>query len=131
MVILHYEVTSMKKVVIIVVISMLCVGVQAKSQEPQFEIIASSNQEEDIKEMYQLKDRLIDDYKEWVKGVNNKDQVLADHVSDYHATYKQGVYKVVMGEGKGKSLKGDLKVNYCESTKDIKTKSFLFGWLFD
>ena len=121
----------MKKVVIIVVISMLCVGVQAKSQEPQFEIIASSNQEEDIKEMYQLKDRLIDDYKEWVKGVNNKDQVLADHVSDYHATYKQGVYKVVMGEGKGKSLKGDLKVNYCESTKDIKTKSFLFGWLFD
>ena len=46
------------------------------------------------------------------------------------ATYKQGVYKIVLGKGKGKSLSGEMKVNYCESTKDIETKSFLFDWLF-
>jgi len=119
-----------KMIVVIILIGMLCIGVHARSQEPQFEIIANSYQETDIKKMYEVKSQLIEDYKIWVKGVKDKDQVLADHTNEYHATYKQGVYKIVLGEGKGKSLKGDLKVNYCESTKDIETKSFLFGWLF-
>lgn len=120
----------MKKGLCILLIGMLCMSVQAKSQEPQYKIIANSNQEADIKEMYKIKDQLLEDFKGWVKGVDNKEQVLADHQSDYQATYKQGVYKIVLGEGKGKSLSGEMKVNYCESTKDIETKSFLFGWLF-
>lgn len=120
----------MKKFIIIVIMCMLCVGVHAKNQEPKFEIIANSNREEDIKQMYEIKSQLIEDYKIWVKGVSDKDQVLADHVHEYDAIYKQGIYRIVLGEGEGKSLTGELKVNYCESTKDIKTKSFLFGWLF-
>lgn len=120
----------MKKVIFIVLIGMLFVSVEAKSQEPQYKIIANSNQESDIQEMYEVKNNLLKDYKEWVKGVNNKDQVLADHQLDYHATYKQGIYCIVLGDGKGKTLSGELKVNYCESTQDIETKSFLFDWLF-
>ena len=121
----------MKKVYIFIVLGfMLGVSVHAKSQEPQYKIIANSNQESDIKEMYEVKGKLLEDFKTWVKGVDNKDQVLADHQSDYQATYKQGVYKIVLGKGKGKSLSGEMKVNYCESTEDIETKSFLFDWLF-
>ena len=121
----------MKKVYIFIVLGfMLGVSVHAKSQEPQYKIIANSNQESDIKEMYEVKGKLLEDFKTWVKGVDNKDQVLADHQSDYQAIYKQGVYKIVLGKGKGKSLSGEMKVNYCESTKDIETKSFLFDWLF-
>jgi len=112
----------MKKVYIFIVLGfMLGVSVHAKSQEPQYKIIANSNQESDIKEMYEVKGKLLEDFKTWVKGVDNKDQVLADHQSDY---------KIVLGKGKGKSLSGEMKVNYCESTKDIETKSFLFDWLF-
>lgn len=121
---------DMKKIVVVILVLMLCVSVQAKSKEPKYHIIANSNQEEDIQEMYRVKDHLLKDYKIWAKGVDDKDQVLADHQSDYDAVYKQGVYTIVLGEGKGKSLNGDIKVNYCESTKDIETKSFLFDWLF-
>lgn len=96
----------------------------------KYKIIANSNQESDIQEMYDIKNNLLEDYKEWVKGVDNKDQVLADHQKDYQASFKQGIYKIVIGKGKGKTLEGELKVNYCESTKDIKTKSLLFDWLF-
>ena len=120
----------MKKLVVIVLIGFLFISVKAKSEEPQYKIISHSYQEEDIKEMYKIKNELLKDYKEWVKGVNDKDQVLADHQNDYHAIYKQGVYEIILGDGKGKSLSGELKVNYCESTQDIEKKSFLFDWLF-
>ena len=46
----------MKKVYIFIVLGfMLGVSVHAKSQEPQYKIIANSNQESDIKEMYEVK----------------------------------------------------------------------------
>lgn len=120
----------MKKIIFLVLISMFCISVEAKSHEPQYKIIANSNQETDIKEMYTVKNQLLKDYKEWVKGVDDKDQVLADHQSDYHAQYDRGTYIITLGEGKGKTLSGELKVNYCESTSDIETKSLFFGWLF-
>ena len=120
----------MKKIIFVILAGMLCVSVQAKSHEPKYKIIANSNQESDIQEMYDIKNNLLEDYKEWVKGVDNKDQVLADHQKDYQASFKQGIYKIVIGKGKGKTLEGELKVNYCESTKDIKTTSLLFDWLF-
>ena len=121
----------MKRVYIFIILGLILgISVRAKSQEPQYKIIANSNQESDIKEMYKVKDELLEDFKIWVKGVDDKDQVLADHQSDYQATYKQGIYKIVLGKGKGKSLSGEMKVNYCETTKDIETRSFLFDWLF-
>lgn len=121
----------MKKIMcVFLIIGMLGISVHAKSQEPQYRIIANSNQDADIKEMYNVKKDLLENYKEWVKGVDDKDQVLADHQSDFDATYKQGEYKIILGKGKGKTLSGEMKVNYCESTKDIETKSFLFDWLF-
>ena len=120
----------MKKIVVVILLCMLCVGVQARSEEPKYKIISHSFQDKDIQEMYEVKTRLLKDYKEWVQGVYNKEQVLVDHQKDYHATFKQGVYTIVLGDGKGKSLSGELKVNYCESSQDIKKKSLFFDWLF-
>ena len=36
----------------------------------------------------------------------------------------------LQGKGNGKTLTGDLKVNYCETTEDIETKSLIWDWLF-
>ena len=120
----------MKKVYIFIVLGfMLGVSVHAKRQEPQYKIIANSNQESDIKEMYEVKGKLLEDFKTWVKGVDNKDQVLADHQNDYDASYYNGEYKIILGKGKGKTLTGELKVSYCTSSKEIKKKSF-FAELF-
>ena len=110
---------NLKKLIFIILVCMLCVSVEAKSQNPKYKIISNSYKQEDI-----------NDYKEWVKGVDNPDQALADHQDDYHATFKQGVYTIILGDGLGKSLTGDLKVNYCETTKDLKSKSLIWDWLF-
>ena len=85
--------------------------------------------ERDIKEMYKIKDSLISDYRRWIKGVDDIDQVLADHQKDYEASYYNGEYKIIIGKGKGKSLTGTLKASYCTSSKEIKKKSF-FAELF-
>ncbi len=121
----------MKKILcIITLMIMLTVGVYARNTEPKYKIISRSYQEQDIREMYDVKKSLLNDYKIWAQGVNDKDQVLADHQNDYHAKYQMGIYTIILGEGKGKTLTGDLKVNYCESTQDIHPHSFLFDWLF-
>ena len=125
---------NLKKLIFIILVCMLCVSVEAKSQNPKYKIISNSYKQEDINEMYEIKNELLIDYKEWVKGVDNPDQALADHQADhqddYHATFKQGVYTIILGDGLGKSLTGDLKVNYCETTKDLKSKSLIWDWLF-
>ncbi len=121
---------NLKKLIFIILVCMLCVSVEAKSQNPKYKIISNSYKQEDINEMYEIKNELLIDYKEWVKGVDNPNQALADHQDDYHATFKQGVYTIILGDGLGKSLTGDLKVNYCETTKDLKSKSLIWDWLF-
>ena len=112
----------MKKIIITVLILMNVVTVNASSNDPKYKIIANSNSERDIKEMYKIKDSLISDYRRWIKGVDDIDQVLADHQKDYEASYYNG-------KGKGKSLTGTLKASYCTSSKEIKKKSF-FAELF-
>ena len=119
----------MKKTIIIVLILMNVVTVNASSNDPKYKIIANSNSESDIKEMYKIKDNLISDYRKWIKGVDDIDQVLADHQKDYEAIYYNGEYKIIIGKGKGKSLTGTLKASYCTSSKEIKKKSF-FAELF-
>lgn len=36
-----------------------------------------------------------------------------------------GLYTIVLGEGKGKTLEGKLQVSYCTSSKEIHKKSWL------
>ena len=110
----------MKKIIIFLLIMMNLTSVCAVNETPRYKIIGSSYQQEDIDEMYKVKDQLLLNYKKWVKGVDDVYQVLADHQDDYN-----GFYTIVLGEGKGKSLEGKLQVSYCTSSKEIKKKSWL------
>lgn len=115
----------MKKTIIVLLILMNVVSVDASSNDPKYKIIANSNSERDIKEMYKVKENLIKDYRNWVKSVDDVDQVLADHQKDYQAKYYNGEYEIVLGKGKGKNITGTLKASYCTSSKEVKKKSFL------
>ncbi len=117
----------MKKIIVIALILMNVVSVNASSNIPKYKIVANSNSEKDIKKMYKIKNDLINDYRNWAKGVDDIDQVLADHQKAYDASYYNGEYKIILGEGK--TLTGELKVSYCTSSKEIKKKSF-FAELF-
>ena len=120
----------MKKVIVFLLFIFLLFDVSARDKIPKYKIISNSNSQNDIKEMYAVKNNLIKDYKIWSKSVDDIDQVLYDHQYLYNAVYDKGIYLIILGEGKGKELTGELKANYCESTKDIQKKSLLFGWLF-
>lgn len=115
----------MKKTIVVLLIMMNIVSVNASSNDPKYKIIANSNSDKDIKTMYETKDDLIKDYKDWIKSVDDVDQALADHQKDYQAKYYNGEYTIVLGAGKGKELTGTLKASYCVSSKEIKKKSFL------
>lgn len=117
-----------KLIIILILILLSIVNVDAFIQDPHYEIVSNSNAQNDIKEIYAIKKSLLKDFKEWSISVDSVDQVLYDHTSDYHATYENGIYKIVIGKGKGKTLKGVLKTNYCESTHEIKKKSILKEW---
>ena len=117
----------MKKTIVVLLIMMNIVSVNASSNDPKYKIIANSDK--DIKTMYETKDDLIKDYKDWIKSVDDVDQALADHQKDYQAKYYNGEYTIVLGAGKGKELTGTLKASYCVSSKEIKKKSF-FAELF-
>ena len=117
----------MKKTIVVLLIMMNIVSVNASSNDPKYKII--SNSDKDIKTMYETKDDLIKDYKDWIKSVDDVDQALADHQKDYQAKYYNGEYTIVLGAGKGKELTGTLKASYCVSSKEIKKKSF-FAELF-
>ncbi|WP_294581964.1 hypothetical protein [uncultured Thomasclavelia sp.] len=119
----------MRKLLIILIIMMNVVTVDASGNDPKYKIIANSNSDDDIEAMYETKDALIADFKTWAKGVDDIDQVLADHQKDYQAKYYNGEYTIVLGEGQGKELTGSLKTSYCVSSKEIKKKSF-FASLF-
>ncbi|RHM61861.1 MULTISPECIES: hypothetical protein [Coprobacillaceae] len=115
----------MKKFILILLICMNLTNIQAVEQQPEYKIIANSNQQDDLDQMYNIKNKLLRDYRNWARGVNQVDQVLIDHCHQYDATYKEGLYLIVLGKGKGKSIQGPLKVSYCISSKDIKKKSII------
>ena len=120
----------MKRIVVVILFLMLITSVNAKLDEPRYVIISSSYSDDDIKEMYNVKNQLLEDYVKWIKGVDDKYQALADHTYVYNADYNNGIYKIVLGEGKGKELKGELRASYCTSTTQIKKKSLLYELFF-
>ena len=120
----------MKKIIIFLLIMMNLTTVCAVNETPRYKIIGSSYRQEDIDEMYKVKDQLLLNYKKWVKGVDDVYQVdfiisYGKFQDDFNAKYYNGLYTIVLGEGKGKSLEGKLQVSYCTSSKDIHKKSWL------
>lgn len=117
----------MKKIIICMIIVMNSVTVNASMNYPKYQIIANSNSEEDIKELYTIKNELLINYSEWVKSVDNEIDVLIDHLYVYDAVFYNGVYKITLGDGEGKTISGDLKVSYCTTTNEITKKSWFLS----
>ncbi len=91
-------------------------------------VIANSNSKEDISEMYQYKNEIIQSYQSMIEGVSEK-EVIEDLMILYpQMSYSDEQLTFIIGEGKGKSIKGELKKDYCNV--DIKPKSFIQS-LFD
>lgn len=117
----------MRKYIVIAVILMNILTIDANSSTPRYIIIASSNNEKDIEEAYEIKNELLKDYSIWSKGVEDSYQVCADHTSKYQATFYNGEYIITLGKGQGKTIEGTLQANYCSSSKDIQKKSWLLS----
>jgi hypothetical protein len=118
----------MKKFIIVFLFLSLFINVDAKKNEPKYKIIANSYKQEDIDELYRVKNSLLIDYKSWVRGVDDVDQVLYDHQKEYAAKYVDGLFIIELGKHQGKELSGSLKVNYCESSEEIEHHSFIFDF---
>lgn len=120
----------MKKLIIVVILLMNIMTVEAQSIVPTYKIIANSNEQFDIEEMYTTKNNLLNDYNVWVKGVDDVICTLIDHQYVYDASFYNGQYTIILGEGNGKSIEGKLQTNYCSTTTDIKKTSWIMS-LFD
>lgn len=117
----------MKKVIIIVILLMNIVNVEASYHTPTYSIIANSNSQEDVEQLYKIKNELLNDYSIWVKGVDDIYTVLIDHQYVYDAIYKNGNYEIILGKGTGKKITGTLEINYCSTTTDIKKTSWILS----
>lgn len=120
----------MKKILIFLFVFSMFNNIQAYEYIPRYKIVSHSNHKKDIKYMYKIKNELIKDYSVWVKGVDNIKVVLYDHRDEYNAVMEDDVYTIYIGEGKGHSIEGELKTNYCSSSKEIKKRSFIFELFF-
>lgn len=88
-----------------------------------FKIVSNSNEKEDIEQMYYYKNEIINKYQSMFLAVN-QNEVIEDLMKIYpELSYKNKTLIYVIGEGKGKSISGELKDDYCDV--DVKPKSFL------
>ena len=79
---------------------------------------------------------MIDNYEGLVFNVNENyhKQIIMDNLelfsgSNYKAYYKNDELYVVVGDGNGKSISGDLRRNYCDS-KPVRVQ-FFFSKFFN
>ncbi len=117
----------MKKLIIFIVIFMNVITINASVVYPTFSITSNSMSKEDIDKMYETKTKLLEDYGVWTKGVDDPFIVLADHEDNYNATYQNGVYTIVLGQGNGKEITGSMQTSYCSTSEDIEKKSWILG----
>lgn len=117
----------MRKYIVICFIIMNMITIDAGSESPTYTIVAASNNQEDIDKAYQTKNQLLADYIDWSKGVDDLYQVCADHTNEYDASFYNGEYLIVQGDGNGKSIQGTLELNYCSSSQDVVKKSWFLS----
>lgn len=95
-----------------------------------YTIVADSNSASDLMYMYKVKEKTIDNYESVAFNVNENyhKQSIIDNLEyfsgeDYVAYYKNDSIYVVIGDGKGKSISGDLRKNSCDS-KPVRVQLF-------
>lgn len=128
----------MKKVLSL--LSVVFLSSAGSSKESSFEykytVVASSNDASDLMYMYRVKENLIDKYESLVFNVNENyhKQTIIDNLdhfdgTDYQAYYKNDEIFIIIGDGKGKTISGDLRRNNCDS-KPVRVQ-FFFSEFFN
>jgi hypothetical protein len=104
--------------------------------EYKYTVVANSNKVDDLMYMYRVKEKLIDKYEGLVFNINEKyhKQTIMDNLDyfdgkDYDVLYKNDAIYIVIGDGNGKSISGDLRRNSCDS-KPVRVQ-FFFSKFFN
>ena len=114
-----------KNIIIALLIVLNFSNVSAQSKIPTF-IIYGDRQ--NIKEVYETKNRLLKEYEQLVMGLDEQDyeDAIVEYLNYENVEYKNNTLKIVLGNGDGKVLKGKLKTNYCKIEKDEIETQFFF-----
>jgi len=114
-----------KNILIALLLVLNFVQVKASSSVPTFIIYGDSV---NIKEAYDIKNQLLKEFEEVVKGLDEKDyeQAILDYFVYEKGSYDNHTLTIVVGDGKGTILKGKLKTNYCKIEKDEIETDFFF-----
>ena len=111
-------------------------SVEEKDFEYKYTVVADSNDVDDLMYMYRVKEKLIDKYEGLIFNVNENyhKETIIDNLEyfdgeDYETYYKDESIYIVIGDGKGKSISGDLRRNSCDS-KPVRVQ-FFFSKFFN
>jgi hypothetical protein len=121
-------------------LSVVLLGSSGSVKDSDFEykytVVANSNNVDDLMYMYRVKEKLIDKYEGLVFNINEKyhKQTIMDNLDyfdgkDYDVLYKNDAIYIVIGDGNGKSISGDLRRNSCDS-KPVRVQ-FFFSKFFN
>lgn len=113
--------------ILLVALTVFNVHTVAKEQKQYFKIYANSQNEQ---EAYKVKNQLIQEFQTLVEGLDETQYRKAIQtnlpISDT-IEYDDDTIKIVLGDGKGVLLAGELKTDYCQGSekKPLETKFFL------
>lgn len=100
--------------------------------EYKYKVVSASNNPFDLQEAYTLKEKLIDQYESLVFGYQERDYstIIRQNINLFEFTddcssFYNGQIVLIIGNGKGISLTGDLKHNICDENA-IREKFYIF-----
>ena len=103
----------------------------------KYVITANSNSVKDMLVMYDVKQEFISIYNNLVLTINEShhEKVVKDNINTFidpsigTSTYTKGKIVIVIGDGKGGSIEGELRKNACDEDA-VNYRIYLFDLLF-
>ena len=130
-----------KKLVATVLLStgLVVSGVKDKQQEfiYEYKVVLNSNSARDVMDGYLYKEYLIDQYNDLINYLDpslHQDAVI-NNIDKFskegsYSKYEGGRIVVYVGEGKGDSLKGELKKDACDKS-NVRIKFYFSKYFFN
>lgn len=118
-----------KKIMIVFLIFLTFTNLKVVAQDHRqyFQIVGDSNYSEDV---YRVKNELIHSFQDLVMGLDESEYSAAIKNTlpeDERISYKNHTVTIVLGDGMGKVLEGELKTNYCFKDSESIETHFFFG----
>lgn len=123
----------------VVVLMLLALSTPTVASEQRegiyFEITAATEINKDVEEAYVYKNNVIDIFQELAKGIDkdNYYKVIIDNLNLFKSEnvvveYEHPNLIIIMGEGEGTTITGELRVDYC--VKEITRTKFFIHEIF-